>query len=192
MGARGAIGGDTARSTMQTSNLLMTRISHNWYQRCSRASRPAAAQAPSPAQVRKLRRCSGFDAWVEKHRPVTGVAAVRRRARPCSPEATPSTLARLADRQHVEADHRRLYRDADPRRQAHLHHAAAGCTGRLLPPQRRPPDRRLLTVTVEQLLTHRSGLPGTTKATRFRRSGGAAPQWGWRTSRRSSRCWRSI
>ena len=76
-----------------------------------------------------------FDAWVAKHRPATAIAAVRRHGETVFLKGPQRRSARaVADRQHVEADHRRLHRDADPRRQARLHDAAARRARRLFPP----------------------------------------------------------
>jgi CubicO group peptidase (beta-lactamase class C family) len=102
-----------------------------------------------------------FDAWIAKHRPTTAIAAVRRngktiflRGQGTDPRA-PSLIGSMS-KPITGACIATLIRDGKLSFTTPLGEALAGFFRRYGPPA----DRRLEGVTIEQLLTHRSGLLG--------------------------------
>jgi CubicO group peptidase (beta-lactamase class C family) len=102
-----------------------------------------------------------FDAWVAKHRPTTAIAAVRRRGETvflkghnADPRA-PSLIGSMS-KPITGVCVATLIRDGKLSFTTPLAAALAGFFRRHGPPA----DRRLERVTIEQLLTHRSGLLG--------------------------------
>ena len=93
------------------------------------------AAAQSPAGLPDTVDAYGivFDQWVKDREPKTAILVVRRGGKTVFAKgygADPHETD--ADREPVEGDHRRLRRDAGPRRQAQLHHAAPRCDAAVL------------------------------------------------------------
>ena len=101
------------------------------------ASRDAAAQAhasaapelmqPAQAAPDKVDRYGVvFDEWAARRQPKSAILVVRRGGKTVFEQGLQRRSEQAdVDREPVEADHRRLRRDADPRRQALVHDAAA-------------------------------------------------------------------
>jgi CubicO group peptidase (beta-lactamase class C family) len=102
-----------------------------------------------------------FDAWVTKHRPATAIAAVRHRGKTVflkghdADPHTPSLIGSMS-KPITGACIATLIRDRKLDFTTPLRDALAGFFRRFGPPA----DPRLERITIEQLLTHRSGLAG--------------------------------
>ena len=123
----------------------------------ARTATPAPAGLPDTVQAYQI----VFDAWVKKHRPQTGVVVVRRQgktvfARGHAVDPHALSLIGSMSKPITGACIGTLVRDGKLAFTTPMRQALAGFFRRNGP----PPDRRFETVTVEQLLMHRSGLRG--------------------------------
>lgn len=140
----------------------MTRSSHTLVSVLLAAITIAPATAPAHSQSHVSDAyVQAFGAWVEKHHPATAIAAVRRdgetiflKGHNADPRA-PSLIGSMS-KPITGACIATLIRDGKLTFTTPLREALAGFFRR----HGAPADRRLESVTIEQLLNHRSGLAG--------------------------------
>jgi CubicO group peptidase (beta-lactamase class C family) len=143
-------------------NPLMTPLRHRLVSALTLATTIALASAPARSQPQVANTYDrAFDAWVAKHKPTMAIAAVRRHGETvfltghnADPRA-PSLIGSMS-KPITGACIATLIRDGKLSFTTPLREALAGFFRRHGPPA----DRRLEGVTIEQLLTHRSGLAG--------------------------------